>query len=205
MDPTPEQIDALKEMINIGVGRAGGMLNDLLHSRVNLQVPSIKIASPHEFKHDIEGLGSDQLTAVQLRFKGPFSGKAELIFPKESASKLVGVVMGSQDKEADLDAVRTGVLLEVGNIVINGVMGSIANIISERIHYSIPHYIERSIQNNAVSDGFDAIETLLLAETRFIVEQHNIQGELVLIFEIGSSAILLSAVNRFILELKGTE
>ncbi len=43
MNITPEQIDTLKELVNIGVGRAANMLNQLVQSRIYLQVPSINV------------------------------------------------------------------------------------------------------------------------------------------------------------------
>ncbi len=45
MELTAAQLDALKELINIGIGRAAGMLNDMVNSHVSLQVPQVRILS----------------------------------------------------------------------------------------------------------------------------------------------------------------
>ena len=50
MDLTPDQIDALKELINIGIGRSASMLNEMVNTRVYLQVPSVKVFSPKDAK-----------------------------------------------------------------------------------------------------------------------------------------------------------
>ena len=47
---TPEQEDALKELLNIGVGRAAGSLNQILDKPITLQVPSIMIAEVSDLK-----------------------------------------------------------------------------------------------------------------------------------------------------------
>ena len=43
---------------------------------------------------------------VKQSFSGSFSGIAELVFPTESASKLVAVLTGEKQGSPDLDAAR---------------------------------------------------------------------------------------------------
>lgn len=193
MNMTDAQIDVLTEIINIGSGRAGSMLTDLLHSQVILNIPSVRIISAESLESEV---GSDQFSAIQLGFKGALSGKTELVFPLESADNLVDVVMGQNGEEnAEADLLKTGILMEVGNIVINGVMGSVSNMINQRIHFSVPSYVEGSIRNRLFSNYFDPRETLLLAETKFTIEEHHIDGKIIMLFKFGSFEILLSAID----------
>lgn len=198
MTSTAEQLDALKEMINIGAGRAAGILNDLLHARVNLKVPELKIITVGDFKNEIKKQSDERVATVQLRFKGAFSGKAKLVFPTESASKLIAVVMGNEENSNDLDSVRAGVLMEIGNIVINGVMGSIGNILSQRIIYSTPHYMEEATNYSKNSDDaeLDSDTVLVLAQTHFTIKEHKIEGDVALVFDFGSFEILLAAIDN---------
>ncbi|MEC4677675.1 MAG: chemotaxis protein CheC [Nitrospirota bacterium] len=198
MTPSAEQLDALKEMINIGVGRAGGILNDLLHARVTLKIPMLRILSPEEVAAGLETNQGEPVSSVQLRFKGPFSGRAKLIFPKESASKLVSIVMGQEDFGDDLDSIRSGVLMEMGNIVINSVMGSIANILSERLSYSTPCYSEGMSSDSPATSDASVKETILLAQTRFNIEKHHIEGDVALVFDFESFGVLLSAIDQIL-------
>lgn len=200
MTPTEEQLDALKEMINIGAGRAAGILNDLLQARVNLKIPVLKIITIGDVKEEIEEKSDERVATVQLRFKGAFSGKAKLVFPTTSASKLISVVMGKDENNDDLDSVRTGVLMEMGNIVINGVMGSISNILSQRITYSTPHYMEEAINYDQapVDPELEPSRVLVLAQTHFTIEKHKIEGNVALIFDFGSFGMLLEAIDAII-------
>jgi chemotaxis protein CheC len=195
MKPTPEQIDVLKELINIGVGRAAGMLNDMLQSRVQLQVPYVKIFSPLALQSEIGQLGSDKLSTVRLTFKGPFSGIASLVFPPDSASKLVDVLTGEEAAPTDLDAIRIGTLTEVGNIILNGVMGSIGNVLQQHLNYSVPTYLEDNIERLLLAEGLHANTTILLAHTRFIIEKLHIEGDVILLFEVGAFDALLAAID----------
>jgi chemotaxis protein CheC len=195
MNPTSEQIDVLKELINIGVGRAAGMLNDMLQSRVLLQVPYVKIFTPATLQAEIEELGSEKLSTVRLTFKGPFSGIASLVFPPDSAGKLVDVLTGEEAGETDLDSIRIGTLTEVGNIILNGVMGSIGNVLEKHINYSVPTYLENNIEQLLLAENVDVDTTILLAHTRFSIEQLQIEGDIILLFEVGSFDALLEAID----------
>jgi len=195
MNPTPEQIDVLKELINIGVGRAAGMLNDMLQSRVLLQVPYVKIFTPATLQTEIEDLGNEKLSTVRLTFNGPFSGIASLVFPPDSAGKLVDVLTGEEPGETDLDSIRIGTLTEVGNIILNGVMGSIGNVLEKHINYSVPTYLENNIEQLLLAESVNKDTTILLAHTRFSIEQLQIEGDIILLFEVGSFDALLEAID----------
>ncbi len=203
MNLTPREIDALKELINIGVGRAARMLNQMVHTRVHLQVPLVKVFSSMNPIEEMDDFGNDRLATVRLTFKGPFSGTAALIFPSESASRLVAVLRGEKPESPDLDAVRAGTLGEVGNILINGVMGSIGNVLKKRIDYSIPFYLESSVTDLLRSAIPHASATVVLVRTRFRVEKLQVEGNIILLFEVASFEALLAAINVTILNAKG--
>ena len=100
-------------------------LSPLRIGPIELDVPVVKVLEPRELPQELENLARDPLAAVQLNFRGPFSGSAALAFPPDSAAKLVAILVGEEPEGADLDAIRVGTLTEVGNIVINGVMGKL--------------------------------------------------------------------------------
>jgi chemotaxis protein CheC len=195
MNLTLEQMDALKELINIGVGRAAGVLNEMLQSHVRLRVPSIKVLSLPELDEEMKGLNEESLSAVQLPFKGPFSGTASLVFPTESAANLVGVLIGDETGTPDLDSIKIGALTEVGNIVLNGVMGSIGNVLQLQVEYAVPTYMEGNVGHLVAPDVSEHHTTILLAETRFTVEHLHVDGNIILIFEVGAFDALLDAIQ----------
>ena len=201
---TVEQQDILTELINIGVGRASGMLNEMLQSHVDLQVPYIQVVPPASIQQELAKLNpeSDLISSVQLRFDGSFTGTASLVFPPDSAGKLVDILTGEAFGADDLDEIRVGTLTEVGNIVINGVMGSIANILHERINYSVPTYLEGTVDGLLPHTQQNGDATILIAHTRFKVQKHQIEGNIILFFEVGSFDTLLTAVNAIMLDAK---
>jgi chemotaxis protein CheC len=195
---TAEQVDALQEFINIGVGRSASMLTEMVDSRISLQIPVVRVYQAKELRQElIKQFDHQSFSAVKLDFSGSLSGSAELVFPTESAAILVSVLTGEDLDSPDLDAVKIGTLSEIGNIVINGVMGSISNLLRHQMDYKIPSYLENTIENLLLSDYPVTNETVfLLAQARFTIEQMEITGDIILIFEMRSFDALLEAIDR---------
>jgi chemotaxis protein CheC len=198
---TCEQLDALQEIVNIGIGRAAAMLNEMVDARIVLEVPTIQLLNASQLLQEmIERFNSQSISVVRLGFSGSLSGTAELMFPTDSASVLVAVLTGEDLESPDLDAVKIGTLSEIGNIVINGVIGSISNILEERMEYKIPSYCEDTIENLLLSRNMTDDVVFILAQARFVIEQLEIVGDIILIFEMKTFDNLLKAIDRQLIE-----
>ena len=190
MTLTSLQLDIIQELINIGVGRAAGMLNQMVNTHIQLQVPILRVLTPGQLADQYAARSNSVFSAVQLSFTGEFAGISALIFPPDSASKLVQVVLGQGAMPQD-EGMRTATLQEVGNIVLNGVMGSIANILREPLRYSPPDYLESDIAS-IIGSGTGMI---LVASTQFSMKDHLIDGEVLIIFSLSSFDSLLGAID----------
>lgn len=188
-------IDALTEIVNIGIGQAAAILNEMLNSHVILQVPHLEVIKPEDLPLYFTGYGDKSLSSIKMDFSGNLNGVSSLIFPPDSASKLVATLTGEKIGTPDLDSVRMETLSEVGNIVLNGVMGSIGNILEKHIDFSIPVYFESTIEE-MISKNFNMSGTMVFAEGVFTVEDHKIRGNIVLLFEVLSMDVLLTAIEN---------
>jgi len=191
MNLSPLQLDILQELINIGVGRAAGMLNQMVNTHIQLQVPVLRVLTPPQLEELYASRPNTVFSAVQLSFTGEFAGISALIFPPESASKLVSVVLGREEIPGEDDQLRSSTLQEVGNIVLNGVMGSIANILKEPLRYSPPDFVEDDIANILGS----VTGMILVARTQFSMRDHLIEGEVLILFSLSSFDSLLAAID----------
>jgi chemotaxis protein CheC len=200
--PNPDQVDALKELINVGVGRAAGMLNQLVNTHIQLQVPDVTVLTMEEYSEKLEEIISEKLAIVRLGFEGAFSGVAELVFPEESAINLVAVLSDEEPGTPDLDAAKTDALTEVGNIVLNSVMGSFANILNERLSFHLPVYSNDAGDVLRGPDRDIARDKIIIAQVHFTIRKLETVGDIILLFEMGSFDALLSHVDKFMDELK---
>jgi chemotaxis protein CheC len=195
MKLSDKQIDALTEVLNIGMGRGAGVLNTMLQSHVSLQAPHIRILALDEYLEELRGMTPDRLSAVQLGYQGTCSGKAQLLFPTASASKLVTMLTGEALDSDDFDLIQAGTLSEVGNMVINGVLGTISNLLGQHFVYSVPTYLEERADSLLCTPDRGKGYTVLLARTRFTLERYQIEGDLLLLFEVGALDELLEALG----------
>jgi len=195
MKLSPIHVDTLTEIINIGIGQAGAILNKMLGSHVKLQVPTVHILDRDELPGYLPRFNGDKLASVQMPFSGSMSGVASLVFPPDSASKLVSLLSGEQAGLPDMDALKVETLKEVGNIVLNGVMGSISNMVETHIDYSIPQYNETSA-SGLILKKHDFSVAIIVAEALFSIDEHDISGDILLLFEMSSLEALLSIIDN---------
>ncbi|MCP4691510.1 MAG: chemotaxis protein CheC [Desulfobacterales bacterium] len=195
MKPTDQQLEGLKELINIGVGQGASVLNTMLRSHIRLQVPTLKLLSAHEFKEELAEYGWKDVSLVNLGFKGNFSGSTQLIFPSDSASKLITTLTGEVEID-DLDSIRAGTFSEIGNVVLNGVMGSISNILKFHLNYNVPNYMEGGVDDLFSKTFKNPDNIMLLARTRFVVEALSIDGDILLFFDIEIFDKLLQEIDE---------
>lgn len=189
-----DHLDALKEFINIGVGKAAQILNDMLEAHISLDVPVLSF-SKYEKVPDLLDLGHDEkLATVQLEFRGDFSGNTVLVFPHESASTLVSVLTGEEEGSPDLDLLRAETLNEVGNILINGIMGSISNLLEKKLDYIPPRYAEDRLENILIADVVKDDDVLVI-KTKFEIGEHHIEGNILIFFSSISFEYLIKGIE----------
>lgn len=193
MSASPQQLEALSEIMNIGVGQAAELLYEMLGSRILLQVPDVRVVALPDLDKDLPELATGTLASVEMAFRGHFNGTSALLFPPQSASTLVSVLTQEGGAQDDLDSIRAATLTEVGNIVLNGVMGALANTLSAYFTYQVPTYAERSVRELC---GEGAGHAVVMARTRFRAQSLEIEGDILLVLEIGSLDALLLAIDR---------
>jgi chemotaxis protein CheC len=196
MNLLPSQIDSLKEMVNIGVGHAAGVLNAMLNSRVRLQVPIVEMMSYDELQSKVQTIGHGNLSSVRIGFKGPFSGNASLVLPAEGAVKLVSMLTDVEAGSSDLNEMQVATLTEVGNIVLNGVMGAIGNELKLHVFYTVPIFVDNPFEVLLATGQTQVDSSVVWVQTHFTVDTESIFGDIILVFEVGSLELLLEAVNR---------
>jgi chemotaxis protein CheC len=177
MRTNPEQIDAFRELIDIGVERAARLLNRMCGVRVRLRVPEVLVLEapePATFLDRLGASGGDRIAAVQMPYSGAFRGSADLILPAESAAQLVTLLTGEESTE--LDPLGAATLTEAANVVFNSVLGSMTNLLGAHILYDVPSYVEATAQQLSESITVqDAV--LLLAEIEFFFGQGDLGNE----------------------------
>lgn len=194
---TDKQMEALKELINIGVGHGAEVLNTMLQSHISLSVPDIEISNMKDLGTVLYPNFDSELSAVEMKYRGNFSGNVELIFPKEDAAKLVALLVGDDFPPEEMNELRSETLQEIGNVILNAVMGTISNIFSFSLTYSLPSYLEGSIDTLISQIDSEQDSFIICAKTRFTVADIQVEGTLVLFFSLYYFDELLKKVETY--------
>jgi chemotaxis protein CheC len=171
------QRDGLAEYITIGVGRAAAQLSAMTGRPVALSVPRIWLVG------DLAEVAGDggPVSFVEQGFTGPLAGSVALVFPVPDGHRLVCLMLG-EEVGALPDAERAAALTEVGNVVVNAVMGSFANLTRLELAFALPEYREGPVADLAVAGG----GALLAAEVGFALDGQAVHGRLLLFFAVAT-------------------
>ncbi|MDQ6994858.1 MAG: chemotaxis protein CheC [Mariprofundaceae bacterium] len=189
-----EQEDVLSELVNMGVGSASAILNEMIGHHIRLQVPKVKLIRKEDLSQYVNYCENESLSSVKMGFEGSFDGNAVLVFPQEAASILVSSLTDEPQDSPDMNELKSGTLTEIGNILINGVMGSMSNFLDVRLNYSVPDYLECDVKHLSCLGGHDA--SILLAEASFTIDDLKVQGDILLFFHMSSFQTLLACIDR---------
>ena len=191
------ELDALTEVVNIGVSRAATNLRDMVGQQVFLSVPSVSITSPVRAAELLGNRDRSVLVAVRQGFEGEFSGSALLIFPEKNSLELVRVVAGGDLSLEDILELEEEALAEIGNVILNGCMATIANLLNRRLIISLPE-----ILTGSAADLFHNTPSLqefvLFIHIDFIIRGHELSGYLAMVMDVPSLEALKLLVAEFI-------
>jgi chemotaxis protein CheC len=190
-----QQKTDLAEVVNIGVGHAASALNDLTGLHVELTVPEVDVVTVSALAKAFGRLVEDAVSSVQMGFRGGLDGCAFLVFPPSSAAKLASLVTGEPASGTSV-GMHSGTLTEIGNILINSVVGAIANLLDLPLRYSLPVYAEERVMDLLAAHRSESVPVVLVAKARFEIRQSQVEGSLLLLFEMTSFEGLLRALAR---------
>jgi len=199
--------DALTELANMGVGRAAANLSRMVGEPVQLSVPSINLINGEDVAPRLAGHVRSTFVAVQENFNGAFSGRALLLFPEARSLELVRAVVGPGTSLEEVADLEQEALAEVGNVILNGFLGTIANLLRQRIHTSLPEVLRgraKALFHISDADRQSDVAVLFLT-VDFVVRSRGIQGYIAVVMSFASLVSLQALVQEFIERISGEE
>ena len=191
--------DALAEIANMGVSRAANSLLQMVGEEVLLSVPGVKIVPREAASKLVERNNAKRLVAVQQSFEGPFAGRALLIFPEAQSLELVRAIVGDEHSLEDVIDLEQEALAETGNIILNGCLATIANVLHRTMRMSLPSIVRgdgaKLFGVNEVGSGAQFVLFLFI---NFHIKKRNVNGFIALLMDLPSIAALKDIVNDFV-------
>jgi chemotaxis protein CheC len=198
------ELDAITELVNLGVSRAATNLALMVHEEVVLTVPKVALLSRQEAIRTLSERESKHLVAVHQVFEGDFAGRALLIFPEERSLELVRCVVGSELSLEEIIELEQEALAETGNVILNSCLATIANSLESNLKISLPEVLrgESSRFFNLDPPPIGGT-TILFIYINFAVRRRDIEGYIAMMMDMPSLTALQELVRALIRRTRG--
>jgi len=197
MEITQFQLDALREIGNIGSGHAATALSTLLQRRIDMSVPKVW-AIPFEKISEIIGQVDTPQATIYVKVEGEAPGKAVFFFPVESAEIVVQALFGT-DQPMDIysDEMAQSALKEVGNILVSSFIMALTQFSGIPLQPSVPalavDMIGASLEAIFLEEG--TLDDMVLFIDTQLTGIPKIEGKFIFLPDEGSLQKLLGAMG----------
>ena len=201
------QHDALVEIFNIGVGQAAASMSGIVNEEVTMSVPSISFLNRAEAAMLLGGKNKqDQLQricGVSQHYAGAFQTEAILMFPEDKSLEIVRLMVGESVPLAELTEMEQEAMSEIGNIILNSCVGTLANMFQRELQGSLPVYHVGTSEEILSASGSAADSIVLMLHIDFILEMHQIHGYVAFILDVTALHDLKDQINLYLDKVMG--
>jgi chemotaxis protein CheC len=194
------QSDVLTETFNLGMGAAAAALSEMVEEEVALSVPELLFMTKAQAAEVIAAQTIKTVTGVSQDFKGSVGGQAMLLFPGQKSLELVRLLLKDTVPINQLTEFEEEALSEIGNIIINGGLASLADMFGEEIISELPMFIQGTstdiLDVNVKSIG--VADIILFLRVDFFVEKYEIDGYIAIILDVKSVQDLTQNIDNYL-------
>lgn len=191
---TSIQMDALREVGNIGAGNAATALSQLINKKIDMTVPAINIVP---FEDIFSRIGGEEIVVgVVVRVLGDTPGNILFVFEKNTALQFVKILTGKDEEY--LSEMGNSVICEIGNIISSSYMNAIAKFTNLIITPSVPavsYDMLGAILSTTFIEAGQFDDYVLDIETVFIEDDSQINGHFYYIPMPGSLEKILNSLG----------
>lgn len=199
---TPDEQDVVTELMNMGVGRAAASFSRLVGDEVILSVPMVRLADAAEAEEAFAASVPEVLAGVMQGFEGLITGSAALLFPGERSLELVRAVIGEDLPAEEISELEQETLAEIGNIILNSCLATIANALKTELQSSLPEPYHAGRAGLTRLLGNDD-SVIMLVQIDFSLKSRNLQGYLAFVIDLRSAEAFRQAIDTYLLEMTG--
>lgn len=198
-DLTKTQLDALREIGNIGSGNAASALAQFLNRKIDMAVPSAKILDFKDIANLVGG-PSQNVMGIFLKVMGEISGKFLLLIPEKTAIRLLHTLIPGCEIETPLNMneMESSCMREVGNILAGAFLNALSVLTQTPMLNSLPSMafdLSGALINYVVADMVAVSDKVLMIETSFIEEQEDLKIHIFLLPDPDSLRKMLTAIG----------
>ena len=191
--------DALGDIISIGTSCAAQSLSQVIDQSVQLSIPNVSLVKIEDVSVETLRLKAEVFGVVTQEFTGALNTKVMLLFAEEAALQIVENMIGM---EMDRDAIReieNEAMCELGNIMINACLSSVADTLHISIESSLPHYVIQSRDEIVTTILHDKKQDfVLISSIDLVIEQCPIEGKLLFLMNKSCLNNVIDEIHFFV-------
>jgi chemotaxis protein CheC len=201
---TELELDALTELVNIGVSVAASSLREMVDEEILLTVPRVELVDRTRAVQILSESEASDLVAVHQIFEGDITGRALLIFPETKSLEIVRAVAGSNLSLEDVIELEQEALAETGNIILNSCLATIANMLERNLKMSLPEIIRGEASHFfQLPPPPHSGDLVLFIYINFAVQTRDIRGYIAMLMDMPSLEALKILLDEFIARAAG--
>ncbi len=188
-----EAKDILQEVINTGVGKAASSFSEILSREINLTFPTLLVFNYDQLMKYLKEKEQTEHVNIRQNFSGGLEGQGIVSFPLQDGKTLVNRLLENPNSDdPDFGILERETIMEVGNVLINAIGGSISNMVEIETHYQMP---ELDISKTVLLVDEDRDCIYCIGEGVFSVEGMNIQGFILFILTYNKTEHIINKLS----------
>jgi chemotaxis protein CheC len=186
------QLDALRELANIGAGTASTALSEMLGRSIDLAVPDVSVL-PMAEAVELLGPPEQEITGIMLGVEGELPGTVLMLLSPENAEKIC--VMLGLPPDSDLAPSALG---EIGNVVGTSYLNALAGMTGIDVEPTPPATVTDmlgAIVESVLAVRAASSDRTLLLDSSLIVEGEDCSIVFLLVPDHGGAEELLERIG----------
>lgn len=194
---SPPQLDALREIANIGAGHAATALSQITDERIMISVPHLTIAPLGDIPNQVAG-PEEPVAAVLMRMEGDLTGLTLLVLPQPIALKVAALMM--RRPVAAMGPIEESAIKEAGNILAAAYLNALADFMKMTLLPSPPSLavdMSDAVLNSTYLEIAQGADFVFCVESEFYLQDRGerLRGFFLLLPDPSSLHAILRAVR----------
>jgi len=193
------QLDALREVANIGAGHAATALSQMVGETIMISVPRINISRLEDVPVQMTE-PDEPVAAVLMHMLGDLTGRTLLVLPRRTALRLASRLLKQTQNDQTLSEMGQSAIKEAGNILSSAYMNALSDFMGMLLLPSPPSLAidmsEAVLTTAYLQFGTDR-DYVFCVESEFVMDETNerLRGFFLLLPDAPSLAAILKAVR----------
>jgi chemotaxis protein CheC len=194
------QLDALREVANIGAGHAATALSQMTGGTIMISVPTIHVTPLDELPTQLAP-DEEPVAAVLMSMLGDLTGRTLLVFPKKTVMRLAELMLRRPvGSSVALGELEKSAVKEAGNILSGAYMNALADFMGMVLLPSPPSLavdMSAAVLTTAYMQFADDVDYVFVVETEFVMQDlgQRLRGFFLLLPDPASLRAILRAVR----------